>query len=552
MVGLERAGDRRGGPAAAPTTGPRASSAPSELGGIGAPAPVLGASLRRARRRSPSARLYATAHGVYEAALNGRRVGDEVLAPGWTSYRNRLRYQTYDVTGLVRDGRERARGPARQRLVPRAARLGPPARALRRPPRAARPARGDDRRRRGPRPRDRRVVDGARERRARRRPLRRPADRPAPAAARSRPARSSVVDADLARLVAPDGPPVRVTETLPAVEVLAIAVRRDARRLRPEPRRLGAADASATARAGDEVVVRHAEVLEDGELGVRPLRTAKATDTLRARRRRARRSSSRASRSTASATPRSPACRTCAPRTSRPSSCGSDLRRTGWFESSDELLNRFHENVVWGMRGNFLDVPTDCPQRDERLGWTGDIQVFAPRRDVPVRHGGLPALLARRPRRRAAARTAPCPFVDPGRHWTRDGPAAAGVGRRRDDRAVGRLPARRRRDAARPPAAEHARVGRPRRGAGRARPPVDRRLPVRRLARPDRAARRAVQGAGRPRRRRHRVPRALGRGRRGSRRTCSAASTTPSATPGSPPRCAARSRASTSPAAGAS
>jgi alpha-L-rhamnosidase len=57
---------------------------------------------------------------------------------------------------------------------------------------------------------------------------------------------------------------------------------------------------------------------------------------------------------------------------------GSDLRRTGWFTSSDDTLNRFHENVVWGTRGNFLDVPTDCPQRDERLGWTGDVQVFSP------------------------------------------------------------------------------------------------------------------------------------------------------------------------------
>jgi alpha-L-rhamnosidase len=42
------------------------------------------------------------------------------------------------------------------------------------------------------------------------------------------------------------------------------------------------------------------------------------------------------------------------------------------------LINRLHENVVWSMRGNFLDIPTDCPQRDERLGWTGDIQVFTP------------------------------------------------------------------------------------------------------------------------------------------------------------------------------
>jgi alpha-L-rhamnosidase len=50
------------------------------------------------------ARLYVTAHGVYELELNGARVGDHVLAPGWTSYRNRLRYQTFDVTGLLRAG----------------------------------------------------------------------------------------------------------------------------------------------------------------------------------------------------------------------------------------------------------------------------------------------------------------------------------------------------------------------------------------------------------------------------------------------------------------
>ncbi|MDR0272686.1 MAG: family 78 glycoside hydrolase catalytic domain, partial [Clostridiales bacterium] len=54
----------------------------------------------------------------------------------------------------------------------------------------------------------------------------------------------------------------------------------------------------------------------------------------------------------------------------------SDMKRTGRISSSDALLNRFFENVIWGQKGNFLDVPTDCPQRDERLGWTGDAQVF--------------------------------------------------------------------------------------------------------------------------------------------------------------------------------
>ena len=54
----------------------------------------------------------------------------------------------------------------------------------------------------------------------------------------------------------------------------------------------------------------------------------------------------------------------------------SDLKRTGWLKSGNAELNQLFSNIVWGQRGNFLDVPTDCPQRDERLGWTGDAQVF--------------------------------------------------------------------------------------------------------------------------------------------------------------------------------
>ncbi|MCR3759523.1 glycoside hydrolase family 78 protein [Clostridium felsineum] len=55
----------------------------------------------------------------------------------------------------------------------------------------------------------------------------------------------------------------------------------------------------------------------------------------------------------------------------------SDMETTGHIETSNELINRFFLNVLWGQKGNFLDVPTDCPQRDERLGWTGDAQVFS-------------------------------------------------------------------------------------------------------------------------------------------------------------------------------
>ena len=53
------------------------------------------------------------------------------------------------------------------------------------------------------------------------------------------------------------------------------------------------------------------------------------------------------------------------------------MKPTGTFTSSNALINQLQHNIQWGQRGNFLDVPTDCPQRDERLGWTGDAQAFS-------------------------------------------------------------------------------------------------------------------------------------------------------------------------------
>ena len=55
----------------------------------------------------------------------------------------------------------------------------------------------------------------------------------------------------------------------------------------------------------------------------------------------------------------------------------SDMKPTGEFSCSNSLVNQLQHNIQWGQRGNFLDVPTDCPQRDERLGWTGDAQAFS-------------------------------------------------------------------------------------------------------------------------------------------------------------------------------
>ncbi|WP_165215010.1 alpha-L-rhamnosidase [Schaalia sp. ZJ1691] len=125
------------------------------------------------------------------------------------------------------------------------------------------------------------------------------------------------------------------------------------------------------------VRVRHAEELENGELATRPLRSARATDewilgekdeyilqpefTLHGFR-----------------YVEIQGIEILDPQDIEFVIVGTDLQRRGWFECSHELLNKLHSNVVWSMRSNFVSIPTDCPQRDERLGWTGDIQIFVP------------------------------------------------------------------------------------------------------------------------------------------------------------------------------
>ncbi|WP_329348988.1 MULTISPECIES: family 78 glycoside hydrolase catalytic domain [unclassified Streptomyces] len=351
---------------------------PTGVGDLHSPAPVL-SGLLEVPSEVVKARLYATAHGLYVATLNGRRVGDLVLTPGWTAYQNRLRYQTYDVTDLVHKGRnsldvllgngwyrgrlgfngERALYGDRLALLAQLEVTTADGQVHILATDGSWTAResevlADD------------LYDGQRTDLRRRGTGRRPAT-----------GGVEVVAADFNRLVAPTGPPVRAGRLLAPERVwtspsgrtlvdfgqVAVGwVRLRVRGLAP----------------GSEVVVRHAEVLENGELGTRPLRTAQATDSYLV--------------AGGGEEELEPSLTFHGFRYAEVSGVagglrgedieavviGSDLRRTGWFTSSHELLNRFHENVVRSMHGNFVDVPTDCPQRDERLGWTGDIQVFAP------------------------------------------------------------------------------------------------------------------------------------------------------------------------------
>lgn len=330
------------------------------------------------------ARLYVSALGVYEVECNGRRVGDHVLAPGWSSYDHRLRYQTYDLTDLLLQGENAigavlADGWARGNLIETRARYTD---------RLALIAQLEVT-----------YTDGRRLTVATDADWKTTATGPIRAAdiyngetydARrdlegwSMPGHDDsawdgvdVMDRDLATLCAPPGPPVRRIETLPPVSVTTAPSGETI--VDFGQNLVGWVRIGVRGPAGATVTIRHAEVLQDGELAVKALRDARATDTYTLR--------------------GDPDGETWEPRftfhgfryagiTGWPGELTaddieavvvhSDMTRTGWFECSDDLVNRLHENIVWGMRGNFLDVPTDCPQRSERLGWTGDIQVFGP------------------------------------------------------------------------------------------------------------------------------------------------------------------------------
>jgi alpha-L-rhamnosidase len=202
----------------------------------------------------------------------------------------------------------------------------------------------------------------------------------------SAPRRAAVVDREAGPLVAEPDAPIRVTAELPAAAVDDTIVdfgQNLVGRVRLTIR---------NATAGQRIVVRHAEVLTGGELYTDNLRRAAATDTY-----------------------------VCAgadvevfePRftfhgfryaeiTGYPGRLArgdvtarvlhSDTPWTGRFACSDPAVNQLHANIAWGQRGNFVAVPTDCPQRDERLGWLADAQVFAP---TATRNADVSAFFAR-------------------------------------------------------------------------------------------------------------------------------------------------------------
>jgi alpha-L-rhamnosidase len=355
----------------------------TEVDSVSQPAPLL---RRDFTLRTPAreARLYVTSHGLYELYLNGQRVGDAVLTPGWTSYNKRLQYQTYDVTSLLHSGRNalgavlgdgwyRGRiGFSNQRNV-YGHKLGLLLQLrITYADGRAELVTSDGSWRATPGPiRAADIYDGERY-----------------DARLEQPGWTSAGFDDHAwqpvrvagtpneHLVAPVSPPVRRIQEIRPIAILHTPAGETVFDLGQNM--VGWVRLRVQGPAGTNVTLRHAEVLDRaGNLYTANLRNAVQTDRY---------------------TLKGSGVEVYEPRftfhgfryvavegypgqPTLESVTGvvvhSDLARTGSFETSNALLNQLQHNVVWGQKGNFVDVPTDCPQRDERLGWTGDAQVFS-------------------------------------------------------------------------------------------------------------------------------------------------------------------------------
>ena len=332
------------------------------------------------------ARLYATAMGLYEMSLNGRRVGDEYFTPGWTSYDFRYQYQTYDVTNALKNGanclaammgdgwfRGRLAWDAKNNRNHYGKKLALLAQlVITFKDGAQQVVSSDENWKSSTGPvllSD--IYDGetydAR--------LEQPGWNTAGFDDKNWKS-VTILEPPKAKLVASAGPPVKAIEEIAPVKVLKTPAGDTV--LDMGQNMVGWIRFRVSAPAGTTITLRHAEGLDKaGDFYAENLRAAKQTIRYTAK-----------GQGTETFQPHftfqgfryvtvSGWPGEVSPRDFTGVVVHSAITRTGSFETSNPLLNQLQHNIIWGQKGNFLDVPTDCPQRDERLGWTGDAQVFA-------------------------------------------------------------------------------------------------------------------------------------------------------------------------------
>ena len=337
-----------------------------------------------ANKKIVSATAYITSHGLYEATINGQRIGDAYLTPGWTSYKNRLQYQVYDVTNLIKNGANAVGvtlGNGWYRGI-----IGfdnninvygkdiallfqinitysdgstgfvisdDSWKSSTGEIRYAEIYNGE--------------TDDARDKKA---------GWTLPGYDDTKWNRVTIADYSKEVLLATQNEPVKKHETFKPVRIFKTpageAVIDFGQNL------VGWVKLKVKGNPGDTIVISHAEVLDkEGKFYTANLRYAKAQDKYIL-----------TGKEEETFEPHFtwhgfrfikvegyPG--ELKPENFTAVAIYSDMKPTGNFTTSNALINQLQHNIQWGQKGNFLDVPTDCPQRDERLGWTGDAQVFS-------------------------------------------------------------------------------------------------------------------------------------------------------------------------------
>lgn len=325
----------------------------------------------RLEKKVLKACMYATAHGVYELSVNGQRVVRDYMAPGWTSYHKRLQYQYYDITEYLREENEVTVtvGNGWYKSI-----LGFDCKPNRYGDRVEAFA-------------EIHILyeDGSRDTiitdenwKVRTGEIRyseiymgETIDTDAPEITEGK---VTVVPFDKTVLEAQENEPVRITQRISPIEIFTD----------PQGRKLvdfgqnitGLVEVKIKGKKGQKITVRHAETLDkDGNFYPDTLRMAKSEDTY--------------------------ICNGAeqifmphftfhgfryiavegieelVPEMFTACAMHSDIEKIGDFYCSNKKVNQLQSNISWGLRDNFFDIPTDCPQRDERLGWMGDAQVFS-------------------------------------------------------------------------------------------------------------------------------------------------------------------------------
>ena len=335
-------------------------------------------------KKIATATAYITAHGLYEAQINGQRVGDAYLTPGWTSYHNRLQYQTYDVTNLVKNGTNAIGVTLGNGWYRGIIGFGNNINVygkdialllqlhIKYTDGTEQTVISDDSWKSSTGAiRYTEIYNGETDDAG--------MDKKGWAMAGYDDKNWSGVAVDTfgySNLLATYNEPVKKHETFGVKRILTTP--KGEHIIDFGQNLVGWVVVKVKGKKGDTIRISHAEVLDkEGNFYTTNLREAKSQDTyilngdgeetfephftwhgfqfikvdgypgeLK-------------------------------PENFTAITLYSDMPKTGTFSTSNALINQLQHNIEWGQKGNFLDVPTDCPQRDERLGWTGDAQVFS-------------------------------------------------------------------------------------------------------------------------------------------------------------------------------